>query len=392
MNIHEYQAKGLLADFGVPVPPGEVVQTVEEAVRVAQALGGELWVLKAQIHAGGRGKGGGVKLARSLEEIRANAEKMIGMQLVTPQTGPQGCAVKYLYVVEGADIAREFYVSLLMDRATSCVTFVLSPEGGMEIEELAAHSPEKILSVRIDPVMGFQDFYGRQMAHFMGFEGALARSFQALVKALYQAFITLDANLIEINPLVLTPDDKLLAVDAKMTFDDNALFRHPQVQELRDPHEEDPLEIEAAKSNLNYIKLDGNIACMVNGAGLAMATMDIIQLCGGSPANFLDVGGGASKEQVIEAFKILLADGGVEAVLVNIFGGIMRCDIIAQGLIEAVQEVGLSLPLVVRLAGTNVEIGRELLNNAGLSLETAVDLGEAAEKVVAAVSARKGVH
>jgi succinyl-CoA synthetase beta subunit len=300
--------------------------------------------------------------------------------------------VKYLYVVQGTDVAREFYVSLLMDRQTSRVTFVISPEGGVDIEELAAHSPEKILSVSVDPAIGFQDFYARQMADFMGFEGAIARQFQSILKGLYKAFVALDASLIEVNPLVLTPEDTLVALDAKMTFDENALFRHPQVKELRDEHEEEPLEIEAGKFNLNYIKLDGNIACMVNGAGLAMATMDLIQLCGGAPANFLDVGGGASKAQVIEAFKILLADSSVEAVLVNIFGGIMRCDIIAQGLIEAVQEVGLTLPLVVRLAGTNVEVARGLLDNAGLALETASDLGEAAQKVVTAVQARKGAH
>ncbi len=389
MNIHEYQSKNLLKDFGIAVQRGQVAETVNEAFEIAKNLGGDLWVLKAQIHAGGRGKGGGVKLAHSLEEVRDLAQQMIGMQLVTPQTGPKGQKVRDLYVLEAANFQREYYLSVLLDRKMARLTFVVSPEGGMDIEELAQKSPEKILSVAVDPVAGFQDFYGRRLAHFMGFEGQLARKFIVFLKGIYQAFVRLDASLIEINPLVLTMEGEFLALDAKMTFDDNALFRHPQIQVLRDLNEEEALEIEAAKAHLNYIKLDGNIACMVNGAGLAMATMDLIQLHGGHPANFLDVGGGASKDQVVAAFKILLADPSVEAVLVNIFGGIMRCDVIAQGIIEAAQEVNLSLPLVVRLMGTNVDQGRELLKNSGLELEAVMDLKEAAERVVMAAKQNK---
>ncbi|MGL6187689.1 MAG: ADP-forming succinate--CoA ligase subunit beta [Holosporales bacterium] len=389
MNIHEYQSKNLLKDFGIAVQRGQVAETVNKAFEIAKNLEGDLWVLKAQIHAGGRGKGGGVKLAHSLEEVRDFAQQMIGMQLVTPQTGPKGQKVRDLYVVEAANFQQEYYLSVLLDRKVARLTFVVSPEGGMDIEELAEKSPEKILSVAIDPVAGFQEFYGRRLAHFMGFEGHLARKFIVFLKAIYQAFVRLDASLIEINPLVLTMEGEFLALDAKMTFDDNALFRHPQIQVLRDLNEEEALEIEAAKAHLNYIKLDGNIACMVNGAGLAMATMDLIQLHGGHPANFLDVGGGASKDQVVAAFKILLADPSVEAVLVNIFGGIMRCDVIAQGIIEAAQEVNLSLPLVVRLMGTNVDQGRELLKNSGLALEAVMDLKEAAERVVMAAKQNK---
>ena len=389
MNIHEYQSKNLLKDFGIAVQRGQVAETVNEAFEIAKNLEGDLWVLKAQIHAGGRGKGGGVKLAHSLEEVRDFAQQMIGMQLVTPQTGPKGQKVRDLYVVEAANFQQEYYLSVLLDRKVARLTFVVSPEGGMDIEELAEKSPEKILSVAIDPVAGFQEFYGRRLAHFMGFEGNLARKVIVFLKAVYQAFVRLDASLIEINPLVLTMEGEFLALDAKMTFDDNALFRHPQIQVLRDLNEEEALEIEAAKAHLNYIKLDGNIACMVNGAGLAMATMDLIQLHGGHPANFLDVGGGASKDQVVAAFKILLADPSVEAVLVNIFGGIMRCDVIAQGIIEAAQEVNLSLPLVVRLMGTNVDQGRELLKNSGLALEAVMDLKEAAERVVIAAKQNK---
>jgi len=389
VNIHEYQSKNLLKDFGIAVQRGQVAETVNEAFEIAKNLEGDLWVLKAQIHAGGRGKGGGVKLAHSLEEVRDFAQQMIGMQLVTPQTGPKGQKVRDLYVVEAANFQQEYYLSVLLDRKVARLTFVVSPEGGMDIEELAEKSPEKILSVAIDPVAGFQEFYGRRLAHFMGFEGNLARKVIVFLKAVYQAFVRLDASLIEINPLVLTMEGEFLALDAKMTFDDNALFRHPQIQVLRDLNEEEALEIEAAKAHLNYIKLDGNIACMVNGAGLAMATMDLIQLHGGHPANFLDVGGGASKDQVVAAFKILLADPSVEAVLVNIFGGIMRCDVIAQGIIEAAQEVNLSLPLVVRLMGTNVDQGRELLKNSGLALEAVMDLKEAAERVVIAAKQNK---
>ena len=387
MNIHEYQAKNLLQDFGVTIQRGQVAETPTDAVSVAESLGGDLWILKAQIHAGGRGKGGGVKFARSLEDVKTLSEKMLGMTLITPQTGPQGRLVRSLYVVQGANFLKEFYVSLVLDRGASRISFVISAEGGMDIEELP---PEKILTLPIDPLIGFQEFYGRQMAHFMGFRGKMIRTFTTFAQKIYHMFVTLDANLIEINPLVLLETGEFLALDAKVAFDDNALFRHPQLQELRDIHEEDPLEVEASQAGLNYIKLEGNIACMVNGAGLAMATMDIIQLAGGKPANFLDVGGGASKEQVSAAFRILLSDPSVEAILVNIFGGIMRCDIIAQGIIDAAKEVNLTLPLVVRLAGTNVDLGRELLANSGLKIVSAMDLGDAAYKVVAEAAQSKG--
>jgi succinyl-CoA synthetase beta subunit len=385
MNIHEYQAKGLLASFGIPLLKGGIAFTPEEALREAQKIGGELWVVKAQIHAGGRGKGGGVKLAKSTHEVASISQQILGMQLVTPQTGPQGRKVSRVYIEAGCAYVHEYYLSFLLDRERSCITVVASTEGGMDIEEVAARSPEKILTVPIDPLMGFQGFYARQLAFGLGFQGKQANSFMALLKNLYEAFKSLDANLIEINPLVVTKEGDFMVLDAKMSFDENALYRHDAVKALRDLTEEDPSEIEASKYGLNYIKLDGNIGCMVNGAGLAMSTMDIIQLYGGTPANFLDVGGGATREQVTAAFKLLLGDPNVKGVLVNIFGGIMRCDIIAQGIIEAAKEVNLHVPLVVRLEGTNVDMGKQILEGSGLPIMTAHDLADAAEKIVKAI-------
>ncbi|MGL5784766.1 MAG: ADP-forming succinate--CoA ligase subunit beta [Alphaproteobacteria bacterium] len=385
MNIHEYQAKGLLASFGIPLLKGGIAFTPEEALREAQKIGGDLWVVKAQIHAGGRGKGGGVKLAKSTHEVSNIAQQILGMQLITPQTGPQGKKVERVYIEAGYTYAHEYYLSFLLDRERSCITVIASTEGGMAIEEVAARAPEKILTVPIDPLMGFQGFYARQLAFGLGFQGKQASGFMKLLKNLYEAFKSLDADLIEINPLVLTKDGEFMVLDAKMSFDDNALYRHDAVKALRDLAEEDPSEIEASKYGLNYIKLDGNIGCMVNGAGLAMSTMDIIQLYGGTPANFLDVGGGATREQVTAAFKLLLGDSNVQGVLVNIFGGIMRCDIIAQGIIDAAKEVNLHVPLVVRLEGTNVEMGKKILEGSGLPIMTAHDLADAAEKIVNAI-------
>ena len=385
MNIHEYQAKALLREYGVTTLRGRVAYTPEEAEQVARELPGPVWVVKAQIHAGGRGKGGGVKLARSIEEVRQLADAMLGMTLVTHQTGPQGRIVKRVYVEEGCRIARELYLGAVLDRATSRVTFMASTEGGVEIEEVAKHSPEKILKVAIDPAIGFQPFHGRKLAYGLGLSGKEVGKAVAFMRGLYGCFIDRDASLVEINPLVVTAEGELVALDAKMNFDANALFRQPRVVELRDLDEEDPHEIEASRHELNYIKLDGNIACMVNGAGLAMATMDIIKLEGGAPANFLDVGGGASKERVTAAFKLLLSDPNVEAVLVNIFGGIMRCDVIAEGVVAAAREVNLNVPLVVRLEGTNVQLGKQILSESGLSIIPADDLADAARKVVAAV-------
>jgi len=385
MNIHEYQAKALLREYGVATLQGRVAYTPEEAEQAARELPGPVWVVKAQIHAGGRGKAGGVKLARSIEEVRQLADVMLGMTLVTHQTGPQGRIVKRVYVEEGCNIARELYLGALLDRATARVTFMASSEGGIEIEEVARRSPEKILKVAIDPVTGFQPFHGRKLAFGLGLKGKEVQKAVAFMKGLYACFVERDASLVEINPLVLTAEGELVALDAKMNFDANALFRQPRIVELRDLDEEDPHEIEASRHELNYIKLDGNIACMVNGAGLAMATMDIIKLYGGEPANFLDVGGGASKERVTAAFKLLLSDPNVEAVLVNIFGGIMRCDVIAEGVVAAAREVNLNVPLVVRLEGTNVELGKRILSESGLSIIPADDLDDAARKVVAAV-------
>lgn len=385
MNIHEYQAKELLSSFGVPLLRGGIALTAEEAVQEAQKLGGSLWVVKAQIHAGGRGKGGGVKLAKSRDEVQKFSQEIIGMQLVTPQTGPQGRHVGRVYIEEGCAYEKEYYVSLLVDRQASCVTIIASTEGGMDIEEVAAHTPEKILTETIDPLTGFQGFHGRNLAFGLGLQGSAVNAFGACVRGLYEAFVALDASLIEINPLVLTKEGKFIALDAKMSFDDNALYRHSSLKNLRDLAEEDPTEIEASQHGLNYVKLEGNIGCMVNGAGLAMATMDIIQLYGGKPANFLDVGGGATKDQVTAAFKILLADANVQAVLVNIFGGIMRCDVIAQGIVEAAREVKLHIPLIVRLEGTNVDLGKKILSESGLPILSADNLDSAAEKAVLAI-------
>ncbi|MEQ9170281.1 MAG: ADP-forming succinate--CoA ligase subunit beta [Rhodospirillales bacterium] len=394
MNIHEYQGKQLLAKYGVAVPKGKVAYTVDEAVSAAQELGGPVFVVKSQIHAGGRGAGkfkgneggkGGVRVVKSADDVKASASEMLGQVLVTKQTGPEGKEVKRLYIEEGCDIARELYLSVLLDRDSSRIVIMASTEGGMDIEDVAHNTPEKIIKVFIDPATGIQAFHARQVAFGLGLEGNQVKSGVKFVMALYKAFMDLDCSLVEINPLVVTGSGDVIALDAKMNFDDNALFRHKDVAELRDEDEEDPTELEAAKHELNYIKLDGSIGCMVNGAGLAMATMDIIQLEGGSPANFLDVGGGATKERVTEAFKIILSDPNVEGILVNIFGGIMRCDVIAEGVVAAAKEVSLSVPLVVRLEGTNVEKGKQILADSGLPIKSADDLGDAARKIVQAV-------
>ena len=386
MNIHEHQAKALLAGFGVPVPRGEAAFTVDEAVTAAEALGGPVWVVKAQIHAGGRGKAGGVKVVSSLDDVRQTADTILGKTLVTHQTGPQGREVKRLYIEEGCDIGDELYLSLLVDRGSSRVTIIASSEGGMDIEEVAASQPEKILSVDIDPATGLQPHHCRRLANVMGISGATAKQLPKFLAGLVDAFSTLDASLVEINPLVVTGSGDLLALDAKMSFDDNALYRHADVMELRDLAEEDPAEVRASEFDLNYIKLDGNIGCMVNGAGLAMATMDIIQLRGGTPANFLDVGGNATTERVTEAFKIILSDASVKGILVNIFGGIMRCDIIAEGVVTAARTLGLDKPLVVRLEGTNVEEGKRIMAESGLAIIPADNLADAADKIVAATA------
>ena len=382
MNIHEYQAKSLLRTFGVSVPGGRVAFTSQEAREVAETLKGPLWVVKAQIHAGGRGKGGGVKLAKSIDEVISIADQILGMTLITPQTGLQGRLVSKVYVEEGCSIDREFYLSLLIDRITSQATFLASTEGGVEIEDVAMTHPEKIIRASIDPAAGFQSFQGRKLAYGLGLKGDQVKELIRLTKGMYEAFIKLDASLIEINPLVLTREGTLLALDAKMSFDDNALYRHQEIEDLRDATEEDPVERHAFLNELSYIKLDGNIGCMVNGAGLAMATMDIIKLYGGAPANFLDVGGGAPRERVTEAFKIILSDPHVKGVLVNIFGGIMRCDIIAEGIVEAVKEIHLQIPLVVRLEGTNVDLGKEIFTKSELPIISLDDLSEAAQRIV----------
>jgi succinyl-CoA synthetase beta subunit len=385
MNIHEHQAKAVLKEFGVAVPRGFPAFTVDEAVQAAEKLGGPVWVVKAQIHAGGRGKGGGVKVVKSIEDVRKEAERMLGMTLVTHQTGPKGKLVQRLYIEEGAAIAKEFYLSLLVDRETSRVAVVCSTEGGMDIEEVAHDTPEKIQTIQIDPATGVWPHHGLKLAKALGLSGDLAKQGRKLLTQLYDAFVSKDMSMLEINPLIVTADDNLRVLDAKISFDSNALFRHPEIMELRDLSEEDEKEIEASKYDLSYIALDGEIGCMVNGAGLAMATMDIIKLYGAEPANFLDVGGGASKEKVTAAFKIITADPNVKGILVNIFGGIMRCDIIAEGVIAAVKEVGLKVPLVVRLEGTNVQQGKDILNSSGLNVIAANDLSDAAEKIVAAV-------
>ncbi len=394
MNIHEYQAKELLRGYGVAVLDGHVAWTAEEAAAAADKLPGPVHVVKAQIHAGGRGAGrfaddpagtGGVRLARSVGEVRSAAAAMLGHVLVTRQTGPAGRRVRRVYVEAGCDIARELYLSLLIDRATSRLTLMASSEGGMEIEEVAARSPEKILRAPIDPATGISPFHGRRLAYGLGLAGAQAASFGRFVDALYRAFTGLDCTVLEINPLVVTGAGAVVALDAKMSFDDNALYRHPDLEKLRDEAEEDPKELEAARHSLNYVALDGTIGCMVNGAGLAMATMDIIKLYGGSPANFLDVGGGATKERVTAAFKIILSDPNVEGILVNIFGGIMRCDVIAEGVVAAARAVSLTVPLVVRLEGTNVELGKQILAQSSLAIIAADNLADAAQKIVAAV-------
>ena len=385
MNIHEYQAKQVLGSFGVPVPRGFVAFSADEAVAAAEKLGGPVWVVKAQIHAGGRGKGGGVKVVKSIDEVRAEATRMLGMTLVTHQTGPEGKEVGRVYIEEGSDIARELYLSALVDRATSRISFIASTEGGMDIEEVAEKTPEKILTINVDPASGISGHHGRQIAFALGLEGEQVKQANALIANLYQAFVEKDMSLLEINPLVVTGAGDLICLDAKVNFDSNALYRQKDIVELRDLAEEDPAEIEASKYDLSYIKLDGKIGCMVNGAGLAMATMDIIKLYGSEPANFLDVGGGATKEKVTEAFKIILSDDNVEGILVNIFGGIMRCDIIAEGVVAAAKELSLDVPLVVRLEGTNVDEGKEIMANSGLPIIAADDLNDAAEKIVAAV-------
>jgi succinyl-CoA synthetase beta subunit len=385
MNIHEYQAKELLAKFGVAVPRGGVAYSAGEAVEVARRLGGQVWVVKAQIHAGGRGKAGGVKLARSEDEVAAAARAMLGRKLVTHQTGPEGREVKRVYVEEGCEIARELYLGMLIDRTTQRVTLIGSTEGGVEIEEVASHAPEKILTEAIDPASGIEPFHARNFAFRVGLEGAQIGVAVKFATALYRAFCELDASVAEINPLVVTKSGELMALDAKIDFDDNALYRHPEIAALRDEDEQDPTEIEAGKHGLHYLKLDGNIGCMVNGAGLAMATMDIIKLHGAAPANFLDVGGGATRERVTTAFKLILSDPNVEGILVNIFGGIMRCDVIAEGVVGAAREVNLHVPLVVRLEGTNVDLGKRILQQSGLPIVTGENLVDAAEKVVAAV-------
>ncbi|WP_395713391.1 ADP-forming succinate--CoA ligase subunit beta [Reyranella sp.] len=394
MNIHEYQAKALLAKYAVPLLKGGVAYTRDEAMDVARKLGGPITAVKAQIHAGGRGKGrfkddpngkGGVRVARSIEEVGQHAAAMLGHELVTKQTGPTGKTVKRLYIEDGCDIKRELYLSMLVDRAIGRIAIIASTEGGMDIEAVAHDTPEKIVEQAIDPVTGYQAFQGRKIAFALGLSGKQVGSFVTLLGSLYKAFTELDASLIEINPLVVTGAGEVIALDAKMNFDDNGLFRHKDVEELRDIDEEDPAETEAEKYALNYVKLDGQIGCMVNGAGLAMATMDIIKLYGAAPANFLDVGGGATKERVTAAFKIILKDPNVEGILVNIFGGIMRCDVIAEGVVAAAREVNLHVPLVVRLEGTNVELGKKILKESGLRITSAENLGDAAEKIVKAV-------
>lgn len=386
MNIHEHQAKSLLGRFGVNVPRGHVAFEVNEAVKAAKQLDGSAWVVKAQIHAGGRGKGGGVKVVDSLEKVKSAAEQILGMQLITHQTGPEGQQVKRLYIEEGCDIARELYLGVLVDRASNRVAMIASTEGGMDIEEVAEKTPEKIISIPIDPTTGFQPHHARRIASGLKLEGEQVREAIRFLTGIYNAFTELDASLIEINPLTVTGDGSLLALDAKMNFDSNGLFRHQDIEQLRDEDEEDPAETEAVAQGLSYIKLDGDIGCMVNGAGLAMATMDIIKLYGGSPANFLDVGGGASTERVTAAFKIILSDPKVKAILVNIFGGILRCDVIAKGILEAAQQVQVHVPVVVRMEGTNVEKGKRILVESSLPFILADGMADAAEKAVAVLN------
>jgi succinyl-CoA synthetase beta subunit len=388
MNIHEYQAKQVLKGYGVIVPRGQVAFTPDEAVKAANDLGGSVWVVKAQIHAGGRGKGGGVKIAKSVDEVRALSTEILGMQLVTHQTGPAGQRVRRVYIEEGADIARELYLGVVLDRETGRICFMASTEGGMEIEKVAEETPEKILKEWAHPATGLADYQARNLAYGLGLEGKTVFKAVKFMKALYQAFVERDCSLAEINPLVVAGNGDIIALDAKINFDSNALYRQPEIMEYRDVEEEDPKEIEASKFDLNYISLDGNIGCMVNGAGLAMGTMDIIKHYGGDPANFLDVGGGATTEKVTAGFKIILQDPNVKGIFVNIFGGIMKCDVIAHGVIAAARELGLTIPVVVRLAGTNVELGQQLLAESGLDLIPADNMADGAKKIVAAVTAQ----
>ncbi|CUT03574.1 ADP-forming succinate--CoA ligase subunit beta [Candidatus Kryptobacter tengchongensis] len=382
MKIHEYQAKEILKKFGVAVPKGRVAFTPEEAVKVAKEIGGDVWVVKAQIHAGGRGKAGGIKLARSYDEVYEYAKNMLGAKLVTYQTGPEGKVVKKVLVEQGLSIQKELYVGITLDRSTSRNVVMVSSEGGVEIEQIAAESPEKILKEYVDPKVGFMPYQARRLAFGLGLEGEAFKNAVKFLLALYKAYEETDASLAEINPLVLTTDGQVIALDAKMNFDDNALFRHPEILEMRDIDEEDPLEVEASKYNLNYIRLNGNVGCMVNGAGLAMATMDLIKLAGGEPANFLDVGGGAKTETVEQGFRIILSDPNVKAILINIFGGIVRCDRVAQGVVEAAKKVGVNVPVVIRLEGTNAEEGARILKESGLNFIVANGFKDAAEKVV----------
>jgi succinyl-CoA synthetase beta subunit len=388
MNIHEYQAKELLRGFNVPVPKGIAAFSVAEAVAAARTLGGPVWVVKAQIHAGGRGKGGGVKVVKSIEDVAKEAERMLGMTLVTHQTGPHGRVVRRLYIEDGSAIERELYLSALVDRSTSRIAFIASTEGGMDIEEVAKKTPEKIQTFQVEPAAGYSPYVGLNIAGALKLKGDQAKQCGTIIQNLYNAFLSKDMSLLEINPLVVTKDGNVVCLDAKINFDDNALFRHKDVASLRDPDEEDPMEREAGKYDLSYIKLDGSIGCMVNGAGLAMATMDIIKLYGEEPANFLDVGGGATKEKVTAAFKIIVSDPNVKGILVNIFGGIMKCDIIAEGIVAAAREISLAVPLVVRLEGTNVELGKKILAESGLPIVSGSDLSDAAQKIVKAVKER----
>ena len=390
MNVHEYQGKEILRKYGVATPRGVACFSVDEAVKAAESLGGKVWVVKAQIHAGGRGKGGGVKVAKSIQEVRDAASKILGMTLVTHQTGPEGRLVKRLLVEEGADIKKELYVGMVVDRVTQRVTLMASSEGGMDIEHVAEHAPEKIFKVAIDPLKGLSDAEGDEVARKIGVPDIAVAQARGFMQSLYKAFDECDCSLAEINPLIYTGDNKVLALDAKLNFDSNALYRHPEIVAMRDLDEEDPAEIEASKFDLTYISLDGNIGCLVNGAGLAMATMDVIKLYGGTPANFLDVGGGATAEKVTEAFKIMLKNPNLKAILVNIFGGIMKCDVIANGVITAAREVKLTVPLVVRMKGTNEELGRKLLAESGLPIISANNMAEAAERVVAAANEKAG--
>jgi len=389
MKIHEYQGKAILREFGVPTPRGTACFSVDEAVAAVQQLGGTVWVVKAQIHAGGRGKGGGVKVAKSIDEVRQFAQQILGMQLVTHQTGPEGQTVRRLLIEEGAAIAKEFYVGMVVDRVSQRVALLASSEGGMEIEEVARHSPGKIHTVRIDPVAGLDAGEAARVVRAIGIPDAANAEAVNVLQGLYQAFVAKDAMLAEINPLILTADNRIVALDAKFNFDSNALYRHPEIVAMRDLDEEDPAEIEASKFDLSYISLDGDIGCLVNGAGLAMATMDIIKLYGGSPANFLDVGGGATTEKVTEAFKLMLKNPHLKAILVNIFGGIMKCDVIAEGVVAAARQVHLTVPLVVRLEGTNVELGKQILADSGLPIISGNDMADAAQKVVAAAREAK---